>query len=789
MGSLHFIHDFSIILIVAGTMCLVSRLFKIPLLLGYIFGGMLLSGHYGETQFINDRELIHQLSELGIVFLMFYIGLEFDLKTLKRMFWPSFCALLFQTFFMFALGQIIAPFFGWGTLTGLFIGGLLTVSSTMVTLPILAEQKALHRRFAQLSIGVLILEDILAIMLLVVLSGIAITGHFEWNAVGRVTFLVGVFVTAVFFTGRMLAPILIRMLLRFNSEEILTLVIVGFLMAIGLLAECSHFSIALGAFLAGAIFSQTEISEAIEKHTQPIRSVFTAIFFVSIGLMVDLHQIWEYRLPILILTLLTFFMKGLACFLGLFLSGQKGEDSFRAACSNAQIGEFSFVIASLGISLNVVTPALLNIAVGVSLGSIFCTTFASPRSERFFKKIHARIPNVLLQLGNLYQNLVIVISTHLSRSNLLKVAKRPIIKILADVLLFSALLFSTNVATQWLLKLPFLAVWSRWIPIATWCIAAIFSLPLLVPTVRQINVLFLILAENALPKGDASTTAKKSALPNLSGFFQSAIFAFLLIIFGGAFLSVASTTLPKGSALSAFFLLLILSALLFWKKILTLNSRMESYFIESFNRNIETQIEQQRQSLLEKFNKRYPLNLDLEEISLKEHSRGCGQKICDLPLRTNFETYVIGLRRSKFLILSPEPGTLLFPNDTLILMAKPNNLVKVKAFFEQENDNECSMRQQREELAIEQICLGAKHELIGKTLIESNLRKNFGVSVVGICRNGQTTSLPHGNEILQPNDILIIVAQQNHMDAFLKNWTAISQKGSADVAISIAATK
>lgn len=766
MSSASFMHDFSLILIMAGLMAISSRLLRIPLLLGYICGGFLLGSHPFGLQFIHDQGLIHQLSELGVVFLMFYIGLEFDLKKLRRLFGPAICALLLQTIFMLFLGRIVAPILGWGGLNGLFLGGLLAISSTMITLPILQEQRALDRNFAQLSIGILILEDILAIMLLVVLSGIAITGHFAWDAIGRVTFLVGVFVVSVFFIGRLLAPFLIRLLLRFNSEEVLTIAIVGFLMAIGLLAERSHFSIALGAFLAGAILSQSQLSEAIEKHMLPIRTLFTAIFFISVGLMINLPLLVHFLGPIIALTILTFLLKVLACFAGLYLSGQRGEDGLRAALSKAQIGEFSFVIASLGTSLGVASEGLLNIAVGVSIGTIICTSLLSPRGEKIYGKILRHIPHGILELGKLYQNLLTIIRGRLSQNLLLKVGKKPLAYIVCSVLLFSALLFTVSMATSWLLTLNLFGPWTRYVPLATWSMAAILSLPLLVPTVRQINVLLFALADNALAR--SSVESKRLLRPNLSGIFQSAIFVFLLLIFGGTFLSVASPTLPKGTALYAFFLLLTIAAILLWKQILRINSRLETYFIDTFNQDIESQIEHQRQRMLEKFRAKYPLDLELTEIRIVEGHCGCGKKISDLPLRSQFDGHVVAIRRGQYTAFSPDPESTLFPNDRLLMMARRSRLPELEHFFATADGQPKGPTDPSDDFEIEQVCLGPKCEFVGKSLIEINLRKQYGVSVVGIFRNREALTLPGGNERLMANDILILVGSRRRIDDFQK---------------------
>lgn len=766
MDSLVLIRDFSLIVGMAAVMAMVSRFTHIPLLLAYILGGILLNIPLMGQTIIHDTGTIQQLSELGVVFLMFYIGLEFDLKKLKQAFGSAILALIFQTTFMLILGQMMAPLFGWGGLSGLFLGGLLAISSTMITLPILSDQNALHKNFAQLAIGILVLEDILAILLLVILSGIAITGHFEWNAVGRVTFLVGAFVVTVFIIGRMLAPILIRALLKFNSEEVLTVVIVGILLSVGMLAEISHFSIALGAFLAGAIFSQTELSHAIESHTQPIRTLFVAIFFTSVGLLVHLPALFAEWKIILLLTFLTFGMKILSCQLGLFLGGQSGEDSFRAAVCKGQIGEFSFVIASLGISLNVTSSSLLDIAVGISIGTIICASFFSPRSEKYYQKLVHYMPKYLVIVGKFYRNLLFIIRTRLSQNKLLKLAKRPLIYIIISLLLYSAILIATAYINNLIQTFDFLEPWTHYIAYGIWLVAGLLSLPVLLPLVRQINVLLLILTENAVSKN--SNLAKKSIGDNLQAIFESIIFVLILLFFGSIFISVASATLPKGTALYAFLGLLVIAGTLLWKRTINMNVRIQNRFIESFNQGIEEQLEQSRQLLLKKFQSQFPLKLQLVSVRIQNNCHGCGEKLSQLPLRTHFDASVVGIARGKVSSFSPNPETILFPGDELVILCHPEKIESIHAYFQEFLPEALLTSSHSEDFGLDQLCLGSSNIFVGKNLIESRLRQEYNINVVGIARQKSYIPLPSGKEILKAGDILMIVGSNDAIENFKK---------------------
>jgi CPA2 family monovalent cation:H+ antiporter-2 len=760
LEALNLVQDFSLLLTVAGLAALLSRALRFPILLAYILGGMLLDG----ITHIQGQEIIHQLSELGVLFLMFYMGLEFDLKKLRQLFGPAILALLFQTFFMLFLGRVLAPILGWGGLNGLFLGGLLAISSTMISIPILAEQNALKKNFSRLCVGILIFEDILAILLLVILSGIAITGFFDWDAVGRITFLVGTFVITIFFIGRLLAPSFIRLLLKFHSEEVLTIASIGFLLAIGLLAEISHFSTALGAFIAGAIFSGTEISEAIEEQVRPIRTLFSAIFFLSIGMMSEPRLLWQYILPISLLTVLVFALKLFSCFLGLFLSGQSGEDSFCASLAKAQIGEFSFVIASLGMSLHVTDEGLLSIAIGVSLGTIVCTTMLSPRAKNIYASILRICPKSLCKISNIYANMLIIIRSHISQNLLLKLAMRPLIHIIFHTFLFLALIITASFSLQYIDRFPFLENWETAANIGVWAGTALISLPILTPIVKHCNSFLLALMDSALA---SSSSKARNFLPRLSGVLRSTIFAGILLIFGGIFLSVAAPSLPKGVPLYAFFFLILIAGILFRRRMLKLNARVESYFVKTFEHDVTSQMEEQKQRMLKKIQEQASMQLEMAEVSVVEGNCGCNRNIADLPLREQFNVNVAAMRHGKYSTLSPHGQLPLFAGCELVLIGKREDLDRASKFFATPcPTDEKQLFGGEGEFEIAKIYLPFGHWLTGKSLMESSLRKQYGVNVVGIFRANGTLLLPSASEVFLANDTIAVIGSKLRIEQF-----------------------
>ncbi|MDR2030304.1 MAG: cation:proton antiporter [Puniceicoccales bacterium] len=765
MAAVHIIHDLSLLLLMASIAALAARALHIPTLLAYILAGVLLGLPSNDHNLIHDEAVIEQLSELGVLFLMFYMGLEFEIRKLRQLFAPSMLALLFQTFFMLFLGRTLAPILGWGGLNGLFLGGLLAISSTMITLPILDAGGMQRKGFAKYCIGILIFEDILAILLLVILSGIAITGHFAWDAMGRVIFFVGAFVVSVFLLGRLAATPLIRALQKFHSDELLTVVTVGILFGIGLLAEISSFSLALGAFLAGSVFSGTALAEPMEGRMQPIRTLFSAIFFLSVGLMVDLPTLWVHKTAILLLTIAVFSLKIISCFIGLFLSGQDAAGSFCASLCKAQIGEFSFVIAALGSGLGVTDGGLLNIAVGASMGTIICTALIGPHGEKICKKLARWMPKSLQKLGHLYQSALAIIRGRLSKNTLVQLAAKPLVYIVMDTFLFLAILVAASIATRF--AAPLLPGWVSAVDAGIWGIAAVVSLPCALQIVRQTRVLLFILLSNALPQVQSGSRAS-FLVPRLGGIFQSAILLLVVLFFSGTFLLVAAPSLPSGVPLYAFVLILAVAGLLLRSQVLKLNAKIGEYFIETFDRDVQSQLAQQRKAMLQKIQNLAPLGLDLASVRIGEGRSGCC--IQGLALAKNFGVNAVALRCGHYLSYAPRPDLPLLAGHELLLLGTRENLERAQEFL---STAESSAPADGEDFEIAQIGVEPLHALVGKSLMESNLRRHYGVSVVEIRRAAGPISLPSAAEILQANDILVVVGEGGAIRRLRDGWERV----------------
>ena len=361
-----FIQDLAVVMALAGVVTVLFHRLKQPVVLGYIAAGVIIGPYTPPFQLIHDEQTIKTLGELGVVFLMFSLGLEFSLRKLFKVGATAIVAALSEIVLMLWLGYEIGSAFGWSPMDSLFLGAILAISSTTIIVKALSELGLKRETFAQLVFGILIVEDILAIAMLVLLSGIAQTGQLSAGVAVVTLGKLLLFMTVSLVVGILVVPRALHYVARARSDEMLLVAVLGFCFGFCLLVVKLDYSIALGAFLIGAIMAESRHLHRIEHLIAPLRDAFSAIFFVTIGLMLNPAVLVDYAWPIAVITVAVIVGKIVSCGLGSFLAGKDGRTAMRVGMTVSQIGEFSFIIASLGLTLKVTSAFLYPIAVAVS---------------------------------------------------------------------------------------------------------------------------------------------------------------------------------------------------------------------------------------------------------------------------------------------------------------------------------------------------------------------------------------------------------------------------------------
>ncbi len=367
MHAISFIQDLAIIMMAAGLVTVLFHRFKQPVVLGYIVAGFIIGPHTPPFGFIHDEDTIKTLAELGVIFLMFCLGLEFSLRNLFKVGATAFIAAFLEIVLMIWIGYEIGRWFEWSTMDSLFLGAILAISSTTIIVKALNDLKMKNERFAQLIFGVLIVEDILGIGIIALLSSIAVSGTVSSGEVFSTVGKLSLFMIVALVVGILLVPRVLAYVATFDSNEMLLITVLGLCFGFCLLVVKLEYSMVLGAFLIGAIMAESRQLLKIERLVEPVRDLFSAIFFVAIGLMLDPAILLQYAWPIAVITGAVVLGKMLSCGLGAFIAGNDGRTSLRVGMGLSQIGEFSFIIASLGMTLQVTSDFLYPVAVAVSV--------------------------------------------------------------------------------------------------------------------------------------------------------------------------------------------------------------------------------------------------------------------------------------------------------------------------------------------------------------------------------------------------------------------------------------
>ena len=396
------IEDLALIMIVGALVTLLFKKIKQPLVLGYIIAGFFVGPHLSLVPTVADTENIKTLAEIGVIFLLFSLGLEFNLKKLLHIGGASSITALVEIVFITLTGYMLGKFMGWTTMDSIFLGGMLASSSTTIIIKAFDDFGIKTRQFAHVVFGVLIVEDIVVILLLVLLPTISVAQQFAGVDMLYIVLKLLLFLVMMFVSGIFILPTLMKQMRKFLNEETLLVLSVGLCLGMVVLATRIGFSAELGAFMMGFILAETSSAEKVEQVIKPVKDLFAAVFFVSIGMMIDPAIIIEYGWAVIAVTLLTIFGKLISTTAGAILSGQSLKQSVQVGMSMSQIGEFAFIVATLGLSLGVISEFLFPIAVGASAISTFTTPYMIKYSDKFYGFLERSLPAKFLESVNNY---------------------------------------------------------------------------------------------------------------------------------------------------------------------------------------------------------------------------------------------------------------------------------------------------------------------------------------------------------------------------------------------------
>lgn len=741
------VSDLALILITAGIVTILFKLLKQPVVLGYIVAGFLISPHFVLFPSVADIGNINTWAEIGVIFLLFALGLEFSFKKLIDVGGTASIATLINMGSMIAIGYVIGQLMGWTQMESVFLGGMLSMSSTTIIIKAFNDMKLQKKKFANIVFGMLIVEDLAAILMMVLLSTVAGSGNAEEAGLLENSLKLVFFMMIWFVVGIYLIPTFLKKLKQHLNDETLVIVAVGLCLGMVLFADTVGFSAALGAFIMGSILAETVESKHIEHLIEPIKNLFGAVFFVSVGMMIIPGVVLEYALPILLLTVVVLVGRVIFASLGVLASGEGLKVSIQAGFSLAQIGEFSFIIATLGMQLGVISNFIYPIIVAVSVITTFTTPYFIKASTPVYEAIEKRIPPKWNKLITGYSSSS---RKTVNRQNDWNVLLK---KVTVTIAIYFVLSLAVFFICRELLYWPVMS----YIPnLGGRVAAAIITILLMGPFMQ------------AIMKNN-SKTEEHERLWKDNHFNKGALIALNLLRIAlcvTLILMVLIPLFPRATGILLVTSVIIAISITFFQGFKKQTNKMEKQFLENLNDKELTEdkagtINQQvKTDLLNK-------NIHLEEIEVPQNSPRIGKTLAELNFRQTTGVDIVSIIRGDLKINIPDPNEYIYPFDKLIVAGTDEELQTFMTSLEEKRAKQHTSTQYQISLTqyeLEEGCL-----LIGKAIKDSQIREKTDSMIIGIDRNNESITDISANTILQEGDILWLAGEQNKLDHFTEN--------------------
>ena len=744
------IEDLALILIVAGIVTLIFKRLKQPLVLGYIVAGFLVSPNMPYTTSVADMSNVHLWADIGVMFLLFSLGLDFSFKKILRMGASPIISTCTIIFCMSMLGVCVGQAFGWSKMDCIFLGGMLAMSSTTIIYKAFDDLGLRQQQFAGLVMSVLILEDILAIVMMVMLSAVASGNDLEGGQMFQSIIKIAFFLILWLVVGIFAIPLFLRSVRRLINNEVLLVVSLGLCCAMAVFSTKVGFSSAFGAFIMGSILAETVEAERIEKIVEPVKNLFGAIFFVSVGMLVDPVILFEYALPILLLVLTILVGQAVFGTFSFMLGGESLKSAMRCGFSMAQIGEFSFIIASLGLSLGVISDFLYPVVVAVSVTTTFLTPYMIRLATPAYNRLEHHLPKkVILSLNHL--------SMSHQHSQQQSNWKRLLKQMAVNTVVYS-ILSSASIALMFTFVLPFmrrlLPGWElHWYANA---ITGILTVVLISPFLRA-----MVMKKNKSEEFKALwAESNRNRLPLIFTILVRVLIAVAFIFYICNYLTRFTNALMISIGL------VVVVGIVFSRWIKHRSITLERLFIQNLrSRDIEAQVRGKKRPLYE--GRLLDRDIHIAEFEVPSDSLWMGQTLKQLNFGQKYGVHVSSILRGGRRVNIPDGDYIIFPNDVLQVIGSDMQFTAFRDALEKERLGEDSEMEKRE-MRLRQLVIGSGSPFIGKTLIESGIRDIYSCMVVGLEEGKESLSAYRPNRRFQEGDIIWVVGEQESLDALMQ---------------------
>lgn len=733
------ISDLAVILFAAGLITLLFKRLKQPVVLGYIVAGILAGPSIKQIPTVSDVESIRIWADIGVIFLLFALGLDFSFKKLMKVGGTAIIGAVTIVIGMMTLGYTTGLSLGWGHMNSLFLGGMLSMSSTTIIFKAFDDMGLRNQRFTGVVFGILVVEDLFAVLLMVLLSTVAVSKHVEGIELLNSVVKLGVFLLFCFVIGIFLLPSFLKKMKKYLNDETLLIVSLGLCLGMVIIATKAGFSSALGAFVMGSILAETIEAEHIERLIKPVKDLFGAIFFVSVGMLIDPLLLWQYKIPILILTSVVMVGQILFASFGVLLSGQPMKIAIHSGFSLAQIGEFAFIIASLGLTLGVTSHFLYPIVVAVSVITTFFTPYMIRLAEPACKAADRIIPKSWMKFLERYSSGSNTIRQKSAWNKLLKALIR-IVGTYTAVTLVLNFIWLQFVAPFIMSKLP---------GIRGAAISLVLILLLISPMLRAI----MMKKNHSVEFQQLWMDSKYNRGPLVSLIILRIILCIGLVMLPVARLLNVAVGIVLAIAAT------VIAIMIFSKRLKRQSILMERRFFSNLSAR---EVEQERRApISQRFaNHLLERDLHLADFEVKPNSPSTGRTLKELNFRQKCNVNVVTIIRGERRVNIPGGEERLFPYDKLVVVGSDDDLNRFRHYLEERYRNAASHTEETNEVNMEQFIITEGSRLIGRTILESGIRDKATCLVIGIERGASSIQNPAPDTVFQEGDIVWIVGER-----------------------------
>lgn len=708
------IRDLAVILAIAGLVTFLFQLIRQPIVLGYLIAGIIVGPHTGSLIYVTDTENLQTLAELGVIFLIFSLGLEFSFRKLSSVGCSATVTGVIEVLLMMAIGFTATRLLGWNTFDAIFFSAGIAISSTTIILKALDELKLRKKPFADFIFAILIIEDLLAILLLAALTTLGNTSYHLSTTIGLASIKLILIVGGWFIIGYFILPAWINRISKIVCNETLTIIAIALCLSLATLAARFNYSLALGSFIMGSILAETRQIRLIERLIEPIRNIFGAIFFVSVGMLIDPSIVLVHWKEVLILVIVVILGKIFSTCFAALVTGQNFSNAIRFGLSMAQIGEFSFIIVGLGNTLHLTTTKLYPVIVALSGITTFATPYFIRASDSISHWVNKRIPPNFHFFLDRYSHWFCQASREHQHN---AQYRRSIFQCLSNSIVIAILFIST---ANYILPFFDSAFGNGWISDSlAWFGTIIASLP----------------------------------------FFWGMIFAFKskkLYIFPAllAFIELTLLSLFLFDSWIIAFLLFFAAAgffFLFYRRLEISYRWFEKHLLRNLNH------QEKLENTHNQFHQALPWENPLIKLIVDYNSEVAYKTLHEIKTREKYGINIVAIQRDEQVIFAPRGKEIIYPLDLLLVLGEIEALEAFKILTERRQKKQHMTVDQLHHFSLKSFVILSDSLYVGKSIRDSGIREEWKCIVAGLERNGKRYLNPSPNMVFQAGDVVLLI--------------------------------